>query len=267
MSQFTQPVSDYMTREVEAVAPDATLPGVLRLMERFNISALPVVERGEIVGVVSRTDLLHVGRRFAAGTSRHAASLQLPADRVSTIMKRSPIVVAPQTTLATAARSMHRAHIHRVFVVENGGALAGVLSTLDLATAVRDARLDTPLSVVMSAPILTVRTTDFLSVADERLERAHVTGLVVVEDDWPVGVFTQLEAIASRDLPRDTLVEDVFDQAMICMPDTARLHRAAAHAARLDARRVVACRRREAVGIVSGLDFARVVAGEIPSRA
>jgi CBS domain-containing protein len=261
MSQFTQPVSDYMTREVEAVTPDVRLPDVLRILERFNISALPVVERAEVVGVVSRTDLLHVGHRHAMGTARHAPSLQLPSDKVSTVMKRSPIVVAPQTTLATAARAMHKARIHRVFVVENGVGLVGVLSTLDLAAAVRDQRVDTPLSVVMTTPILTVRTDDLLSVADERLERAHVTGLVVIEDDWPVGVFTQTEALASRDLPRDTRVEDVFDQAMICMPDASRLHRAAAHAARLDVRRVVACRRREAVGIIGGLDFARVVAG------
>ncbi|KAB2899174.1 MAG: CBS domain-containing protein, partial [Kofleriaceae bacterium] len=133
--------------------------------------------------------------------------------------------------------------------------------TADLAAAVRDARVETPLSVVMSSPILTVKTTDPLSLADQRLEHAHVSGLVVIEDDWPVGLFSQVEAMASRDLPRDTPVEDVFEQALICLPDTTKIHRAAAYAARLDVRRVVACRQREAVGIVSGLDFARVVAG------
>jgi CBS domain-containing protein len=260
MSQFTQPVADYMTREVEAVSPDASLPEVLRILERFNISAVPVIDGREVVGVVSRTDLLRIGRRNAA-TGRRAASLALPAEPAKSVMKRSPVVVAAHATLASAARTMHKARIHRVFVIENGVGLVGVLSTLDLAAAVRDARIDTPLSVIMSTPILTIKTSDPLSLADGRLERAHVTGLVVVEDDWPVGVFTQVEAMAARDLPRDTRVEDVFDQALICMPDDTRLHRAAAHAARLDVRRVIACRNREAVGIVGGLDFARVVAG------
>jgi CBS domain-containing protein len=260
MTLFTQPVSDYMTREVEAVSPETSLVEVALILERFNISAVPVIERDEVVGVVSRTDLLHVGRRNA-GTAWRMPSLVLPEQLVSSVMKRSPVVVAPQTPLAAAARSMHKLRIHRVFVVERGVGLVGVLSTLDLAAAVRDARVETPLSVIMSSPVLTVKTSDPLSLADARLEHAHVTGLVVVEDDWPVGVFTQLEAMAARHLPRDARVEDVFDQAMICMPDSSRLHRAAAHAARLDVRRVVACRNREAGGVVGGLDFARVVAG------
>ncbi|MBZ0234724.1 MAG: CBS domain-containing protein [Deltaproteobacteria bacterium] len=260
MSQFTQPVADYMTREVEWVRPDTELPFVVRLLERFNISAVPVVDGTELVGVLSRTDLLHAGLRHASA-SRRARSLVVPPHRVNGLMKRSPLTVAPHTPLATAARAMQRARIHRVFVVEHGAGLVGVLSTADLAAAVRDARVETPLSVVMSSPILTVKTTDPLSLADQRLEHAHVSGLVVIEDDWPVGLFSQVEAMASRDLPRDTPVEDVFEQALICLPDTTKIHRAAAYAARLDVRRVVACRQREAVGIVSGLDFARVVAG------
>lgn len=260
MSQFTQPVSEYMTREVASVDPSTPLPEVVRIFERLNISAVPVLDGRELIGVVSRTDLLHVGRLHAS-SARRSPSLVVPDQPVRNVMKRSPVVVAPQSPLATAARAMQRARIHRVFVVENGAGLVGVVSTLDLAAAVRDARIETPLSVVMSSPILTVKTTDPLSVADGRLERAHVTGLVVVEDDWPVGIFTQVEAIAARNLPRDTRVEDVFDQALICLPDNTRLHRAAGYAARLSVRRVVACRDREAVGVVSGLDFARAVAG------
>ena len=51
------------------------------------------------------------------------------------------------------------------------------------------------------------------------------------------------------------------DAALLCLPIDARLHRAAAHVARLDVRRVIACAAREAVGVIGGLDFARVVAG------
>ncbi len=260
MPRFSQPVADYMTREVEAVSPDALLPSVVRALERVNISAVPVVQHGTLIGVISRTDLLHVGR-LNAGTGRRPTSLTVPDLRVGEVMKRNPLVVAPHLPLAEAARIMHDARVHRVFVVESG-AVIGVLSTLDLAAAVRDARLETPLAEVMSSPIFSVDTTDPLSLATERLELDHVTGLIVLEDGWPVGVFTQSEAMAARDLPRDTRVDDVFDQAVICLPDSTRLFRAAAHAARLDVRRVVACRQREAVGVLSGLDFARIVASD-----
>jgi CBS domain-containing protein len=47
---------------------------------------------------------------------------------------------------------------------------------------------------------------------------------------------------------------------VICLAATTRLHRAAAHVADLRVRRLVVCNDREAVGIVSATDFARVVA-------
>jgi hypothetical protein len=47
---------------------------------------------------------------------------------------------------------------------------------------------------------------------------------------------------------------------VICLPDDMKLHRVAAHVTDLRVRRVVVCKAREAVGIVSASDFARVVA-------
>jgi CBS domain-containing protein len=47
---------------------------------------------------------------------------------------------------------------------------------------------------------------------------------------------------------------------VICLPADMKLYRDAAHVADLRARRVVVCKGREPVGIVSATDFARVVA-------
>lgn len=256
---FKQPVSDYMTREVEAVSRDTRLPDIARVLERWNFSSVPVVDDDDtLVGVVSRTDLLREGRFAAAG---RRAVLTLPDRSAGEIMTPRPLSVSLGTPLARAARTMVVNHVHRVFVTD-GDRLRGVLSTVDVVAAVRDARLDAPIATIMSAPILAVETTDPLSKALTRLEQSHVTGLIVLEHGWPVGVFTQIEALAARDLPTEAIVEDVFDQALICLPDTTRLSLAAGHAARLEVRRVIACREREAVGVVSGLDFARVVAGQ-----
>ncbi len=54
------PVKDYMTTEIETVGPDATLP---EIRERLVISKqrlLPVLEDGQVIGLISRTDLLHL---------------------------------------------------------------------------------------------------------------------------------------------------------------------------------------------------------------
>jgi predicted transcriptional regulator len=108
--------------------------------------------------------------------------------------------------------------------------------------------------------LFTVRANEPISAAVERLEHARVTGLVVVEDDFPVGVFTQLEAMQVRDWPRDTRVDDCFDPAMLCLPANTKVFRAAEQAHRMEVRRIIPCKDREAVGIVTSFDFAKLVA-------
>ncbi|MDH4173544.1 MAG: CBS domain-containing protein [Betaproteobacteria bacterium] len=49
---------EVMTQPAHSVAPDMPLGEVVRLLERHHIKRLPVVERGKLVGLVTRTDLL-----------------------------------------------------------------------------------------------------------------------------------------------------------------------------------------------------------------
>lgn len=256
---FLEPVSRYMTREVATVGIRTTLAEVAHRLDERRISAVPVVdEAGMVVGVVSRFDLVHAGR-VHAGVRPGSPVLVLPELACGDVIKRTPLVCAPSTPLRDAARAMVSQKIHRLFVLEDEK-LVGVISAHDLARAVRDERIATPIANLMSTPVITVRAAQPISVAIDRLDRAHLTGVVVVDDDWPIGVFTQIEALASRDLPRDTPVDGVLDPSIICMPTRSQAHHAAAQATRMDVRRVIACADREAVGMVSGLDFARLAA-------
>jgi len=52
-------VRDFMTDEVVTVSPDATLIEVAELLDKNRIDRLPVVdEKGKMLGIISRTDLL-----------------------------------------------------------------------------------------------------------------------------------------------------------------------------------------------------------------
>ena len=51
-------VGDVMTTDVVAVAPQDPLAEVVRLMERHHIKRLPVIEKGRLVGIVSRANLV-----------------------------------------------------------------------------------------------------------------------------------------------------------------------------------------------------------------
>jgi CBS domain-containing protein len=51
-------VAEVMTREVVAVAPDTPLVQVVRLMQTHGIRRVPVVDGQQLVGLVSRSDLM-----------------------------------------------------------------------------------------------------------------------------------------------------------------------------------------------------------------
>jgi len=259
---FTRSISEYVTPDVVTVGPDTMLARVASTLAERRISALAVADdQGQLLGVLSRTDLVRVGRS-QAGSHRKAAVMTMPDKRAGDLLKdigRAPVVIAPTATLREAAQAMCEHRVHRVFVID-GKRIAGVISTLDLMTAVCDAKIELPISEIMSKPLFSVKAQQPISVAIERLEQAHVTGLVVLDDEWPVGVFTQVEAMEARELPRDTRVDEVFDPSMLCLPTTTKVYRAAAQARRLEVRRIIPCRDQEAVGIVTGFDFAKLVA-------
>ncbi len=61
------PVKGYMTTNLKTIAPDASLPEIESLMTTFDIGRLPVLEDGQLVGMVTRTDVLrqlHQDRQY-----------------------------------------------------------------------------------------------------------------------------------------------------------------------------------------------------------
>lgn len=53
-------VRDYMTRKVISVAPDTTIEEAARLMHDSDVSGLPVVKGGRLVGLINRSMMLEV---------------------------------------------------------------------------------------------------------------------------------------------------------------------------------------------------------------
>ena len=54
------PVGEIMTREVVAVAPDTPILEVAQLLLSHRIGGVPVVERGQVVGVITESDLFRL---------------------------------------------------------------------------------------------------------------------------------------------------------------------------------------------------------------
>ncbi|MDX3587412.1 CBS domain-containing protein [Streptomyces europaeiscabiei] len=132
-------VSDVMTHTVAAVGRRATFKEIVRLMQDRKVSALPVVEgEGRVVGVVSEADLLPKEEFRDSDPDRYTQLRRLSglakAGGVTAedLMTSPALTVRPDATLAQAARTLARARVKRLPVVDAVGMLEGVVSRADL---------------------------------------------------------------------------------------------------------------------------------------
>ena len=155
-------VADLMTDDVVTASPAMTLKDVDALFTRHAISGAPVLDDGVLVGVISQSDVVRVLYENQVATSEVSQFLLSPfpiplpalaeisrnraaiADRmvemtVGEAMTAVPVTVAPADDISSAAGAMCGERVHRVLVTDEGGALVGILSALDLAALLIDA--------------------------------------------------------------------------------------------------------------------------------
>jgi CBS domain-containing protein len=134
-------VRDVMTREVVCVDEETPFREIAALMADCKISALPVLDAdGRVVGVVSEADLLPKeefpqgppGARLLEGRRRRGLRAKAAGDTAVELMTAPAITIAPDASLAEAARLLHRHQIKRLPVLDPAGPLVGIVSRVDL---------------------------------------------------------------------------------------------------------------------------------------
>jgi CBS-domain-containing membrane protein len=58
IKSHSRKVRDVMTQSVVSVSPDASINDIVRVLERHRIKRVPVLDNGQLVGIVSRANLL-----------------------------------------------------------------------------------------------------------------------------------------------------------------------------------------------------------------
>ncbi|WP_326632961.1 CBS domain-containing protein [Streptomyces sp. NBC_01744] len=132
-------VDDVMTKTVVTVTPDAQFKEIAAAMERWKVTAVPVIEgEGRVVGVVSEADLLPkeefheqspgmIEDMRRLGDIAKAGSVQ-----AKDLMTSPAVTVKPDAPLPQAARLMADQQVKRLPVVDADGSLKGIVSRADL---------------------------------------------------------------------------------------------------------------------------------------
>lgn len=140
--------SDIMTSPVITAGPGTPVSEIAALLFRNRISAVPIVDEGRLVGMVSEGDLLlreEIGtdqpRRASSWWLRLFAENRSAADYVKSharrardVMARDVVSVAPDTPVAEIARLLATSGLKRVPVLR-GDALVGIVSRANLVQA------------------------------------------------------------------------------------------------------------------------------------
>jgi CBS domain-containing protein len=124
-------VRDWMSKPVVVVDPDSTIKYALTLMRRRKIHSVVVSisEQNPAYGIVTSTDIRD--KIVAAGRN--------PSEtRVRDIMSGPIITGNPDWTLMECSQVMQQHHIHHLPIVDESGALIGLISATDIFIAVEE---------------------------------------------------------------------------------------------------------------------------------
>lgn len=108
--------------EVVSLAPDATVADAVALLAERRIGAVPVMDRGSVVGIFSERDVIHCLRDDAASALSRL---------VGEVMTAPAVTVAPGDAVIAALSLMTRRRIRHLPVVE-GTCVVGFVSIGDL---------------------------------------------------------------------------------------------------------------------------------------
>ena len=134
-------VKDLMTPQVVSVGPATPFKEIVARLAEHRVSAVPVVDDdGRVLGVVSEADLL-LKEEFTDPDQdiplfwtkrRRLERDRAAATTARDLMSVAVVSIAPDATVAEAARRMHTAGVKRLPVLDEGGRLVGIVSRADL---------------------------------------------------------------------------------------------------------------------------------------
>ena len=127
----------YMTRAVKTVTRDMTVRELNDMFERDDFNSYPVQEDSEVVGIVTKFDVL---KCFAFTPNQMVPRYADLMNRtVADVMTSEFIYVRPDTKLTRVLQLMVEHRIRSIPVIDTAHRLAGIIAREDLLKALADA--------------------------------------------------------------------------------------------------------------------------------
>jgi CBS domain-containing protein len=179
-----------MVRDVAHVTIPGNRDDVLKTLQDRKVSGVPVIKKDEVVGMITRTDLL---------SNREE-------DQTALLMTRDAVVISPERSIVEAARLLIKHDIRRLPVVE-GKKLVGIITVADIIRVAADLGIKEEVSSYLEKETVVLWSEMPLPVAGSIMEFAVVQACPVIDTSLKlVGI------ISDRDLIKASVIEDTVEK-------------------------------------------------------
>ena len=150
-------IRNWMTPEVVTVTPDTSLLKLGKLMRDKGVRRLPVLDNGRVVGIISDRDVRDASPSKATTLDMYEMHYLLAEIKAKDIMTPRPVTIKPTDTVEKAAMIMLDKKIGGLPVVDEKGALVGIISDQDVfkalvnITGVRDGGIQLGMEIANEA--------------------------------------------------------------------------------------------------------------------
>jgi CBS domain-containing protein len=180
-------VKDFMSAPVYIIERNEPIQRARNLMFKYGIGRLPVLEKGDLVGIVTKYDISNRLIQAAPEWRRR------PIDRIpiQIVMTENPITIFADATIPQAAQIMVENGISGL-PVERDREIIGMITSRDLIKFFSEQELKARVGDMMSKEMITVHRHHTIShILDEMNSQGVGRALVYEDNNTPVGIITR----------------------------------------------------------------------------
>lgn len=130
-------VRDYMTAEPQTLDVQSTLLDAVLMMRRSELRHIPILENGQVVGVLSDRDVARFAPSILVTLTAQDYNRVFEETAIAKVMSRNLISTTPDTKLSDVVHEFYTRKLGCLPVLE-GGQLVGIITVTDMLRALYD---------------------------------------------------------------------------------------------------------------------------------
>lgn len=186
-------VADIMSSPVYVIKTDEPVSHARKLMLRHRIGALPVLNEGKMVGIVTKSD---ISNRLSQAEPlwRRRPIDQIP---IKMLMTETVITIYPEASITQAATLMLENGIHNVPVVKNGN-IVGILTRTDFMRYVAEnaGKMTTKIRNLMTEDVISVHRHHTINHVIDEMNKNEIARVIVKDDNGQPAGYISRRSIA-----------------------------------------------------------------------